>query len=528
MEEKSKNIVIAPTFPNSNINGNSMLNKSSMLTYSKIVCCMCGALIEANPRGICDACERKNIDIISGVRTEYILQYCRTCDRYLRPPWVRTELESPEMMQLCLSRIKGLGKSKIIDSSFIWTEPHSKIIKVKLTIQKELDKIVVSQNVIVQYRVDWIMCPDCMKNQTPHLWYGQVQLRQKVPHKKTFLYLEQVILKHKMEKKALSIKEMPEGVDFFFSSKHDAGVFADFIAGQIPAKIKISKHVVSYCNQQHTFVVDIAPVWKNDLILLEPSTSKQLGGIGPMVIVDRVSSKIRILDVSTLETVELDSNSYFKYEFRSKIDRNCLSEFLIMDVEEEIDYKQKYQNNVHTLNEPSEPSVGEESLMSQSTNYKKNASTITEVPSELKKCKNLIVKCIRNNSDDNTVIELRSHLAAKMTPGDIYMGYDLTNINLVYGVEQIVDNNTHKIPDVILIKKKEEHKEKLRLKRLDIEKEEGRRRGKKGKEMNDEDKEYDEFIDDIEDDPDLKGNVVQENEKDEDLHELVNKIDIKK
>ena len=95
-------------------------------------------------------------------------------------------------------------------------------------------------------------------------------------------------------------------------------------------------------------------------------------------------------------------------------------------------------------------------------------------------------------------------------------------------MEQIVDSNTHKIPDVILIKKKEEHKEKLRLKRLDIEKEEGRRRGKKGKEMNDEDKEYDEFIDDIEDDPDLKGNVVQEDEKDEDLTELVNKMDIKK
>ena len=82
MEEKNKNIIVAPTFPNSNINGNSMINKSSMITYSKIVCCMCGALIEANPRGICDACERKNIDIISGVRTEYILQYCRTCDRY--------------------------------------------------------------------------------------------------------------------------------------------------------------------------------------------------------------------------------------------------------------------------------------------------------------------------------------------------------------------------------------------------------------------------------------------------------------
>ena len=96
-----------------------------------------------------------------------------------------------------------------------------------------------------------------------------------IVHKKTFLYLEQLILKHKMEKKAINIEEMPEGVDFFFSSKHDGGVFAEFIASQIPAKIKISKHVVSHSNQQHIFIVDIAPVWKNDLIFLSSSVSER-------------------------------------------------------------------------------------------------------------------------------------------------------------------------------------------------------------------------------------------------------------
>ena len=37
MEEKNKNIIVAPTFPNSHITGNSMINKSSMITYPKIV-----------------------------------------------------------------------------------------------------------------------------------------------------------------------------------------------------------------------------------------------------------------------------------------------------------------------------------------------------------------------------------------------------------------------------------------------------------------------------------------------------------
>ena len=530
MAEKKSNFLVTPTYPNQNNNPESLMNKSSMITYSKIVCCICSALIDANPRGICEACEKKNIDITTGIRKDYVLQYCKMCDRYLFPPWSKCELESQEMMNLCLSRIKGLGKTKIIDSSFIWTEPHSKIIKVKLTIQKELDKILASQNIIVEFRIDWIQCPECKKTFTPHLWYAQVQLRQKVPHKKTFLYLEQLILKHKMEKKAINIEEMPEGVDFFFSSKHDGGVFAEFIASQIPAKIKISKHVVSHSNQQHIFIVDIAPVWKNDLIFLSSSVSKQLGGIGPLVICDRVSSKIRILDPVTFETVELDSNSYFKYEFKSYVDRKCLSEFLIMDIEEEIDYKKKYQgagnnNNIHTLNEPS---MGEESLMSQSTNYKKNVSLITIVTEELTKCKKYLVKCIRNNSENKNVIEMRCHLASKMQPGDIYLGYDLPNINLNYEIDQIIEKNKDKIPEVILIKKKPiDTKENLKLKRLNIESKEVKKKGKKGRENEAEDTEYKEFIEDIMENQELKENVVIDNEKDEDLNDLVDKLDVK-
>ena len=36
-----------------------------------------------------------------------------------------------------IGKIRGLSRVKLIDASFIWTEPHSRRIKIKLTIQKE-------------------------------------------------------------------------------------------------------------------------------------------------------------------------------------------------------------------------------------------------------------------------------------------------------------------------------------------------------------------------------------------------------
>ena len=44
-------------------------------------------------------------------------------------------------MALCLKKLKNLSKVKLIDANFLWTEPHSKRIKVKLAIQLRRIKI---------------------------------------------------------------------------------------------------------------------------------------------------------------------------------------------------------------------------------------------------------------------------------------------------------------------------------------------------------------------------------------------------
>ena len=348
------NIIFEPTYlkldsdgiaDQNNIPNNKTINASSMVTYSKIICCICGVSMDANSEGICEACAKKNIDITTGITKVASLTYCRTCDRFKKPPWMKVERESQDMMNLCLSKIKGLNKVQVIDSSFVWTEPHSKEIKIKITIQKELNKSLISTSFIITFKEDWTQCEDCKKTFTPHQWRAVVQLRQKVNHKRTFLFLEQVILKHKAQSKALNIKEHPEGVDFYFSNKAQANSFCSFVHEFLICQSKTSRQLISVdeksneAEYKESFRLEIAPVCQDDLVILNEEQYKKLGSIGPVLLCYKQVNSLKFIDPISFETLDLDNNTYWRYELKSYIDRKCLSEFLILSVEEEVDYK---------------------------------------------------------------------------------------------------------------------------------------------------------------------------------------------
>jgi nonsense-mediated mRNA decay protein 3 len=61
--------------------------------------------------------------------------------RWQRPTggYITCEPESRELLALCLKKIRGLNKVKLADAVFIWTEPHSMRLKVKIKIQKEVE-----------------------------------------------------------------------------------------------------------------------------------------------------------------------------------------------------------------------------------------------------------------------------------------------------------------------------------------------------------------------------------------------------
>ena len=63
----------------------------------------------------------------------------------------------------------------------MWTEPHSKRIKVKLTVQKEVQNGAILQQVfIIEFTVHNQMCNDCHRVEAKDYWRAVVQIRQKV------------------------------------------------------------------------------------------------------------------------------------------------------------------------------------------------------------------------------------------------------------------------------------------------------------------------------------------------------------
>ena len=131
-----------------------------------------------NQSNTCIDCLKSQIDITEGISKQLVLHHCRECNRYMRPPWTKCELESSELLTICLKQVKGLMRVKLIDAGFEWTEPHSKRIKVKLTVQKEVAKnTLLQQTFIVEYVIENLQCDDCKKTYTPHTWVAQVQVR---------------------------------------------------------------------------------------------------------------------------------------------------------------------------------------------------------------------------------------------------------------------------------------------------------------------------------------------------------------
>lgn len=72
------------------------------------------------------------------------VSFCRNCERFLSPPqsWMQANPESSELLSICLKKLKGLNKVRLTDAHFIWTEPHSKRLRVSLTIQKEVQTLI--------------------------------------------------------------------------------------------------------------------------------------------------------------------------------------------------------------------------------------------------------------------------------------------------------------------------------------------------------------------------------------------------
>jgi len=384
------------------------------------------------------------MSIVEGIPRQIALSRCRGCSRYNKPPWTSCEAESRELLGICLTKIKGVNKDvRLVDANFIWTEEHSKRIKVKLTVQKEVaNATVLQQTVVVEFQVVNQQCEDCARSYTPHLSNAIVQLRQKVEHRRTFCYLEQLILKHDMHEKVLKLEESREGLDFHFSHQSHAQRFADFVQSCAPAAVKTSKHLVSHdanSNKYHykyTFMTELCPICTDDLVHVPKGHSQALSGCLPVMLCYKISTAIHLVNPVTLRGYAIPAAEYWKRPIQSVGVRRHLTEFVVMNVEM-VDAPQTGSEAKHHLAGRQKFHLADVELM-RASDFGQN---------------------------DNRMV-IRSHLGHILKPGNHVLGYDLKAINLSgIDTEAMDDYPT----DVILVKKqfKRKHRRNWGLQRLE-------------------------------------------------------------
>ncbi|CAH1761313.1 16210_t:CDS:2 [Entrophospora sp. SA101] len=383
-----------------------------------ILCCQCGIEVSPNPSNMCINCIRNEVDITEGIPKQAIIHFCRNCERYLQPPtiWVSAELESKELLALCIKKLKGLNKVRLIDAGFIWTEPHSKRIKLKLTIQKEVFASTLIQQIFeVEFVVNHQQCNDCTKIMAKNTWKALVQVRQKVNHKRTFLFLEQLILKHHAHKDTINIKEVKDGLDFYYSNRSHANKMVEFLNSVVPVRTKTSEQLISTdihnntSNYKFSHSVEIVPICKDDLICLPLKISRSLGNISQLVICYRVGNSIHVMDPNTLAVSELATATYWRTPFNALASAQSLTEYYVLDVEPLPQVRGKY--------------MLAEVQVAKSTDFGRNDQTYF----------------------------VRTHLGNILKSGDLALGYDLTSSNFNDNNYDLLKHS--EIPYVILIKK---------------------------------------------------------------------------
>lgn len=439
-----------------------------------ILCCDCGAQIQPNPTNRCIACIRARNDITADIPKQGTLYFCRGCERYLDPPatWVPASLESKELLRLCLKKIKGLNKVRLIDAGFAWTEPHSMRIKVKLCVQKEIQAgAVLQQDFVVEFVIVHHMCDDCHRVEAKDYWRALVQVRQKTDHKRTFYYLEQLILKHRAHEKTLGIKPATDGLDFYFTNENGARQLLDFFTSVVPCRWTQSKKLISHdihsntYNYKFTFSVEIVPVCKDSVVCLPSKLAHQLGGIGQICIVQRVTNHIVLIDPSTAQLAEMTSTVYWRTPFNALVTSKKLTEFIVIDTNEAVVKHFKGQGQISSKHQVAEVWV--------------------QRSSEL--------------GSDNMIF-CRTHLGHLLNHGDTVMGFDLR-------VSNVNDDNIDKIkqenlPDVVLVKKvyadkaTRNRRRRWKLRHLGLD-----------DETSSQNKDYTDFLEDLEEDQQYRTNI---------------------
>ena len=462
-----------------------------------VLCADCGIPIEPNNANRCVNCLRNSIDITESIPRQATINFCRNCERYLNPPntWVIAQLESRELLAICLKKLRGLKSVRLVDANFVWTEPHSKRLRVKLTVQKEVYTSTILERCFeVEILVQYGQCPDCTRLAAKNMWKAAVQVRQKVAHKRTFLYLEQLILKYNAHRETVSVQEKKDGLDFFYVQRAHAIRMCEFLASVVPVRMNKSEQLISMdvhtsqSNYKFTYSVEIVPLCKDDLICLPLHVARSLGNIGQFVLPYRISNVIKLIDPVTLQMADLTAEKYWRDPFPALCSIPEMVEFLVLDIE-----------LTGTIAHGPHGQSMSKFMAADAQVSPLHASTFGE---------------------SDAVYHVRTHLGHILNPGDTVMGYYLATANFNSDEWDAIPEERR--PDVVLVKKsyperKRRSKRNWKLKSIAKEAEDpsagehvvgrgalGRRGGLDSQRV---ERDYEQFLRDLEEDEEMRANV---------------------
>ena len=305
-----------------------------------------------------------------------------------------------------------------------------KRINVKMTVQKEVFRnIVLQQDVVSVFTVSNLFCDACHRSEANLTWKAVVQVRQRVPHKRTMLFVEQLLLKHNAHENAIGFKVQPDGLDFFFVERSHALRFLDFVQGMVPMRSKSSKQLVSAdlksneYNYKFTYFAELVPICKQDGLVLPKALAQNVGSISQVVFCDRIGSNVRVVDPFTGKRAEFSSVKYWKYgPIMPFATSRQLTEFIVLDsVPIEAGHGHSDRGRVRVK-----------------VRRKKPAKVIHRV--EVARASDLGVNDRR--------FSVLSHIGHLLSAGDSVLGWELSSLVFNDAAVRNVD-----LPDVILVQK---------------------------------------------------------------------------
>lgn len=348
-----------------------------------------------------------------------------------------------------------------------------------------------------------------------------VQVRQKVHHKRTFLYLEQLILKHNAQKDTISVKEVRDGLDFFYSSRSHALKMVEFLGSVVPIRfaffLPLAIHAIHFspppslrskaseqllssdthtntANFKYTYSVEIVPICKDDLVCIPLKQARQLSNISPLTMCVRVGNSIQLLDPATLQSCDIPSQLYWRTPFDSLASVTDLVEFTVLDIEPD-----------HTKTRGKHIMADVQVALAGA--FRSTAAKVDEDDGMMD---------YEHHGLTNQIYHTRTHLGAILQPGDAVLGYHLTNSN--YNSDDFASLPVGRIPDIILVKKtypnrrKKNKARKWKLRSIAKEAgEEGETSGARGvvgrmggRDRKKVEEDYELFLRDLEEDPEMR------------------------